>query len=323
MSGSDITLVYNDRSVLENYHISAAFKVMRESDSNILINLSKEEYREFRTLVIDMVLATDMSSHFQQIKTLKTLLGHTEFNIDKSKGLSYLLHSSDISHPSKSFNLHYKWTKLLMEEFFRQGDMEKELGLPYSPLCDRNTTLIPQSQIGRRYYRVYFANYSPLIPLYSFYRLHSRADNGIVWRSRRSSFIDFIVGPTMELCGDLVDRVIKHINGSQEVTDKKDSDIHLELKTRIKSSSASMRSTQRNNLSLDSGTDSTNLRSSSSAPLASRSPVTVIKCSKMHRPWLQCLEDNKNNWQERAAEDSIKSEQKHRGSGDSTPESEL
>ncbi|CAG2163870.1 unnamed protein product [Oppiella nova] len=56
-------------------------------------------------------------------------------------------------NPSKSFNLHYKWTKLLMEEFFRQGDMEKELGLPYSPLCDRNTTLIPQSQIGRRYYR--------------------------------------------------------------------------------------------------------------------------------------------------------------------------
>ncbi|CAG2115490.1 unnamed protein product, partial [Medioppia subpectinata] len=266
MSGSDITLVYNDRSVLENYHISAAFKVMRENDSNILINLSKEEYREFRTLVIDMVLATDMSSHFQQIKTLKTLLGHTEFNIDKSKGLAYILHSSDISHPSKCFNLHYKWTKLLMEEFFRQGDMEKELGLPYSPLCDRTSTLIPQSQIG---------------------------------------FIDFIVGPTMELCGDLIDRVIAHINGSQEVVTKNDSDIHLEFKTRTKSSSASLRSTQRNNLSLDSGTDSTNFRSSSSAPLASRSPVTTIKTNKMHRPWIQCLEDNKNNWQERAAEGII------------------
>jgi hypothetical protein len=77
-------------------------------------------FREFRSLVIDMVLATDMSSHFQQIKTLKSLLGHSEFNVDKSKGLSYILHCSDISHPSKEFKLHYKWTKLLMEEFFRQ-----------------------------------------------------------------------------------------------------------------------------------------------------------------------------------------------------------
>ena len=196
-----MTLVYNDRSVLENYHISAAFKVMRENDSNIAVNLSREEYRyaindhsyypllsscslwsrfrEFRSLVIDMVLATDMSSHFQQIKTLKTLLGTTDFNVDKPKGLSFILHSADISHPSKAFLLHYKWTKLLMEEFFRQvcfcntcrpsfkslntrsvfqGDMEKELGLPYSPLCDRNTTLIPQSQIGR--------HWMPLEPIY-------------------------------------------------------------------------------------------------------------------------------------------------------------
>lgn len=47
---------------------------MREEDCNILVNLSREEYREFRALVIDMVLATDMSCHFQQIKAAKSLL---------------------------------------------------------------------------------------------------------------------------------------------------------------------------------------------------------------------------------------------------------
>ena len=40
-----------------------------------------------------------------------------------------------------------------MEEFFRQGDMEKAMGLPYSPLCDRNTTLIAESQIGKLYWK--------------------------------------------------------------------------------------------------------------------------------------------------------------------------
>lgn len=51
---------------------------MREDECNILVNLSREEYREFRSLVIDMVLATDMSCHFQQIKAAKSLLSVTE-----------------------------------------------------------------------------------------------------------------------------------------------------------------------------------------------------------------------------------------------------
>jgi len=49
-------------------------RVMRDDECNILQNLSREEFREFRTLVIDMVLATDMSFHFQQLKNMKNLL---------------------------------------------------------------------------------------------------------------------------------------------------------------------------------------------------------------------------------------------------------
>lgn len=47
---------------------------MKEEECNILQHLSREEYREFRTLVIDMVLATDMSFHFQQLKNMRNLL---------------------------------------------------------------------------------------------------------------------------------------------------------------------------------------------------------------------------------------------------------
>ncbi|CAG14707.1 unnamed protein product, partial [Tetraodon nigroviridis] len=69
-------------------------------------------------------------------------------SMDKVKVLSLMLHAADISHPAKAWPLHYRWTHSLMEEFFRQGDKEVELGLPFSPLCDRNTTMIAQSQIG-------------------------------------------------------------------------------------------------------------------------------------------------------------------------------
>ncbi|XP_046444581.1 calcium/calmodulin-dependent 3',5'-cyclic nucleotide phosphodiesterase 1B-like isoform X2 [Daphnia pulex] len=169
MSGSETALLYNDRSVQENHHISAAFRLMREEDCNILVNLSREEFREFRSLVIDMVLATDMSCHFQQIKAAKGLLTVPELSVDKSKILSLVLHCCDVAHPSKPWLLHRHWTDLLLEEFFQQGDNEKELGLPYSPLCDRNNTLVAESQIG---------------------------------------FIEFIVEPTMAVMGDLLDKIL-------------------------------------------------------------------------------------------------------------------
>ncbi len=75
--------------------------------------------REFRQLVIEMVLATDMSYHFTQIKVIKNIINLNE-NIDKTKALSLILHTADIGHPSKQWFLHYKWTSLLVDEFFAQ-----------------------------------------------------------------------------------------------------------------------------------------------------------------------------------------------------------
>ncbi|XP_028282730.1 calcium/calmodulin-dependent 3',5'-cyclic nucleotide phosphodiesterase 1A isoform X2 [Parambassis ranga] len=166
---SDTAILYNDRSVLESHHVSAAYRLLQEDDEmNILYNLSKDDWRELRALVVEMVLATDMSCHFQQVKAMKNFLQQPE-GIDKPKALSLLLHTADISHPAKSWNLHHRWTTSLLEEFFRQGDKEAELGLPFSPLCDRKSTMVAQSQIG---------------------------------------FIDYIVVPTFTVLTDMMERIV-------------------------------------------------------------------------------------------------------------------
>ncbi|CAJ0943299.1 unnamed protein product [Ranitomeya imitator] len=69
---SDCAILYNDRSVLENHHVSAVYRIMQDDEMNIFVNLTKDEFTELRALVIEMVLATDMSCHFQQVKTMKT-----------------------------------------------------------------------------------------------------------------------------------------------------------------------------------------------------------------------------------------------------------
>ncbi|NP_001382198.1 dual specificity calcium/calmodulin-dependent 3',5'-cyclic nucleotide phosphodiesterase 1A isoform 11 [Homo sapiens] len=116
---SDVAILYNDRSVLENHHVSAAYRLMQEEEMNILINLSKDDWRDLRNLVIEMVLSTDMSGHFQQIKNIRNSLQQPE-GIDRAKTMSLILHAADISHPAKSWKLHYRWTMALMEEFFLQ-----------------------------------------------------------------------------------------------------------------------------------------------------------------------------------------------------------
>ncbi|CAH8867357.1 unnamed protein product [Trichobilharzia szidati] len=165
---SELALIYNDRGVLENHHVSAIFRLMQEEEFSILSGLDPDQYKEFRQLVIDMVLCTDMSLHFQQIKNMKSMISMPE-SIDKTKALSLIVHCADISHPAKEWNLHEKWSDILCEEFFRQGDRERELNLPISPLCDRNTVIVPQSQIG---------------------------------------FIDFIVEPSFQVLGDMIERIV-------------------------------------------------------------------------------------------------------------------
>ncbi|XP_034025001.1 calcium/calmodulin-dependent 3',5'-cyclic nucleotide phosphodiesterase 1C-like [Thalassophryne amazonica] len=135
---SETALLYNDRSVLENHHVSAVYRLLQVDEMNILYNLSKDDWRELRTMVVEMVLATDMSCHFQQIKAMKTLLQQPE-EIDKPKALSLILHTADISHPAKRWDLHHRWTTSLLEEFFKQlyihsinGSDEKHSGVKTS-----------------------------------------------------------------------------------------------------------------------------------------------------------------------------------------------
>ena len=71
-----------------------------------------------------------------------------------------------------------------MEEFFQQGDLEQERGLDFSPLCDRQNTMVPQGQIGA----------------HNFVR-------HIVYLLV-AGFIDFIVSPTLSVCGEVLALVV-------------------------------------------------------------------------------------------------------------------
>ena len=167
-----LSLTYNDNSILENMHISEAFKLINSDDEyNIFDKVDKDIYKQIRKEMISCVLATDMTFHNFYVDFMKEQNKINNSNKDnkenkENKDNSYyqnymnlLIHSADISNPTKPFEIYFKWAKLVVNEFYDQGDKEKKLGLVCS--CDRNKTTIYQSQLG-------FINYIE-IPFFSLF----------------------------------------------------------------------------------------------------------------------------------------------------------
>ena len=162
-----LALKYNDISVLENMHISETFKLISEdTNCNIFESMDNSEYSNFRKQMISCVLATDMTNHGNSVNFMKKCLKEdfTKKEEDNQDFMNLLIHSADISNPTKKFDVYFKWAKLVVEEFYYQGDKEKELGLKCS--CDRNAVTIYKSQLGFIDYVIdpYFREFIKVFP---------------------------------------------------------------------------------------------------------------------------------------------------------------
>lgn len=98
-----------------------------------------------------MVLATDMSQHFDWIGKFKTKMNGNGMQLDVKADRKLLLNMAikcaDVNNPSKPLDQCIVWTDLIMEEFFRQGDKEKSKGVSVSMFMARGQTDIPKCQL--------------------------------------------------------------------------------------------------------------------------------------------------------------------------------
>jgi hypothetical protein len=149
-SNSALALRYNDRSVLENHHCSLGFSLLKKSECDIFVGLTDEQRREIRNLMIVCVLATDLAHHMEITAQWNACTGKFTKD-DKSHRvllLQVLLKAADISNPGKPFEIAKYWANMVQEEFFGQGDIEKEKAFPVSPFMDREKPALPKMQIN-------------------------------------------------------------------------------------------------------------------------------------------------------------------------------
>jgi 3',5'-cyclic-nucleotide phosphodiesterase len=159
---SYLSTLYNDRSILENHHCAEVFELMKKPEFDILANFSEEQRRDIRETIIEMVLSTDMGLHAKILGTWKRRIAQdTELHAkkeDQRLALSMAIKMADISNCGRPEQLYLRWATKIAEEFFLQGDRERNLGNPVSPFMDRNVPSMAKGQIA-------FMNYI-VIPLF-------------------------------------------------------------------------------------------------------------------------------------------------------------
>ena len=174
-ASTEMAITYNDSSCLENFHLAKLFKTIRKEETNIFEKLSTQDYKKIRKKMISEILATDMAIHGKILNNIRSkipdhllqekndnkndnkikkfeLISDTNneetTNEEKQALFDYFIHSADLGHNTKIFDISLKWVELLSNEFWLQGDKEKKMNLNISFLCDRDTTNVPKSQVG-------------------------------------------------------------------------------------------------------------------------------------------------------------------------------
>uniref|UniRef100_A0A8C0G337 Phosphodiesterase n=1 Tax=Bubo bubo TaxID=30461 RepID=A0A8C0G337_BUBBB len=166
-AGSELAVLYNDTAVLESHHTALAFQLTtKDSKCNIFKNIDRNHYRTLRQAIIDMVLATEMTKHFEHVNKFVNSINKpmaseetssdcectaniTNFPDNQTLIKRMMIKCADVANPCRPLELCIEWAGRISEEYFAQTDEEKRQGLPVvMPVFDRNTCSIPKSQIS-------------------------------------------------------------------------------------------------------------------------------------------------------------------------------
>uniref|UniRef100_A0A3Q1JAE9 Phosphodiesterase n=1 Tax=Anabas testudineus TaxID=64144 RepID=A0A3Q1JAE9_ANATE len=164
-AGSELAILYNDTAVLESHHAALAFQLtVRDSKSNIFKNIDRNQFRTLRQAIIDMVLATEMTRHFEHVSKFVNSINKPMASVNSDcEGQAnnrnspenrllikrMLIKCADVANPCRPLELCIEWAGRISEEYFAQTDEEKRQGLPVvMPVFDRNTCSVPKSQIS-------------------------------------------------------------------------------------------------------------------------------------------------------------------------------
>ncbi|KAJ8082793.1 3',5'-cyclic-nucleotide phosphodiesterase [Marasmius tenuissimus] len=129
-----LSVVFDNKSPLEQMHISLLLRVMRHHGLGPLLDDPTDQSgQHVRKLLSETVLATDMSVHAKFMDNFRSLLsGNSAVDLCRRQVLTCqaIIKCADISNPYRPYHVAKHWAAALMGEWSSQAMLEKCMHLP-------------------------------------------------------------------------------------------------------------------------------------------------------------------------------------------------
>lgn len=140
------TAADEEESINERHHASLALALLETPENDFLESLSEDTKSNFKQLLQNLILATDMAHHASVVGQFSA--GMKTWGPDlrqwpiaaRHGALKMLLHCADISNPARPLEQCVEWGRRVQEELYVQGDRERHVGLEVTPACDRGAS---------------------------------------------------------------------------------------------------------------------------------------------------------------------------------------
>ncbi|XP_026686935.1 cGMP-specific 3',5'-cyclic phosphodiesterase-like [Diaphorina citri] len=150
---SPLAILYTT-STMEHHHFDQCVMILNSDGNNIFQALSPHDYRIVMKLVENSILSTDLAMYFKKKNRFIQLVENGEFDwqSEEKKQLlcGMMMTACDVGAIAKPWEVQHKMAKLVADEFFDQGDLEKlQLNTQPVAMMDRERKdELPQMQVG-------------------------------------------------------------------------------------------------------------------------------------------------------------------------------
>jgi hypothetical protein len=143
-TNNPLASLYNNNSVLENHHWRFALCIFKES--KLFDHFDQDTLDDMKQQLKQLILATDIARQNDYLKRFKALTSSKQFSMsntdDRALVLQMALKCADLGNPCRPWLISRVWSNLICDEFYRMGQIERRLGIPLTPICQRNKTSI-------------------------------------------------------------------------------------------------------------------------------------------------------------------------------------
>ncbi|CAM1317755.1 Uncharacterised protein g6831 [Pycnogonum litorale] len=128
-TGSPLAQLYGT-STMEHHHFDQCIMIINSERNNIFQSLSADDYRKAVKHIENAILSTDLALYFEKKGRFIEMIeaGQTDFNAEEDKDLlrAMMMTACDVSAITKPWEIQKEVAILVSNEFFEQGDLEKE-----------------------------------------------------------------------------------------------------------------------------------------------------------------------------------------------------